>query len=1084
MPKLKLTSKALQRLFRSSEAESQLTSAESASAVVTEPNLTTEEPVSSATTELQAIRTEPREKHGLFVLVEKPSELEGGIDIVAIHGLNGHYIETWSAQVPGSDQRYNWLEAALPDAIPNARIMSFGYDSAVFSQSVADINDYAQQLLVGLLVKRHTAAERARPILFLCHSLGGIVFKKALIQAHEHNRYNALLKEIKGVAFFGTPHRGSSVANWATLLGNLVKVIPTGMRTTILKGLKTNSRELQGISQSFVERGAELNITSFYEMYKLDGAKLIIVPKDSALLHLPNEHTVALNGDHRSICKFTRKGDPTLEVVLNSIGEMVEAIPPEAIPPKPAFVTNLSLQQQSKCLRDLHPGNYEDFKDFNVARTPGTCEWFLQHRQYKEWLAEEQSSLLWISADAGCGKSTLAKFLVEHLRSVAPSNGNQVSICHFFFKEGVLEQQGAVSALRAILHQIFSQREALRTHLFSEYENEGSARMNEYIPLFTILKGVISGAESANVVCILDGLDECPSNDVAKLLRSINEFYHEQESIRSAQQLPYSMSYLKLIVLSRPETLIKRTLGIYQYTIRLKGEDETSTIDHDISLVIKERIEDLQEEMGLPSVILDDFARRLKADAGSTFLWATLLLNILRDRYQIDGGVSQRELLDLVNGRDIFSVYEFMLGKIHAKPDSIKMLQIIIAAQTPLTIEEMSIALAVLPSHKTLEDIFPDIKYPREDYIKALCGNFIRIIHGKLYLVHQTAREFLLDTQAHSSAENTWQHSVSIHEANRTLLRACITYVSCGERSGWKDSLSLRMDSESNTRYNDRHQIVFQKLADIHPFLEYAATRWTIHFKLSKLTPEADLFKEVVEFCQPLPSGPGYPYWTFASIFGVSYGDLHRDQNRDLTHFERHARIIFWLQLDDLMKHFSELHFQDKTDNGDSLIHIAAGVDSVRGCRCLADLNIDINALNAESNTALDIAIKYCYLDVADALVKAGGSFSWYREPICSLHNQAALHCALFGRCDELAELLVKRGSKWNSLDSKGRTPIRAALSMGRRSFVERLLSLSTDPNSRKNAIEELAYLKTQDIESDEESRFNLVVGHFSGTGG
>lgn len=125
----------------------------------------------------------PEAKHGLFILVDKPQDQVDGVDFVALHGLNGHYRRTWSGPVLGSDEPYNWLEKDLPRAIPNARVMSYGYDSAVFSQSVADIGDFADQLLEQLLVIRSSQGERDRPLLFLCHSLGGIVFKKVLVLA-------------------------------------------------------------------------------------------------------------------------------------------------------------------------------------------------------------------------------------------------------------------------------------------------------------------------------------------------------------------------------------------------------------------------------------------------------------------------------------------------------------------------------------------------------------------------------------------------------------------------------------------------------------------------------------------------------------------------------------------------------------------------------------------------------------------------------------------------------------------------------------------------------------------------------------
>ena len=57
--------------------------------------------------------------------------------------------------------------------------MSFGYNSSTaFSKSTADIDDTAADLLNRLNDERISEAEQERPIIFIAHSLGGIVVKK------------------------------------------------------------------------------------------------------------------------------------------------------------------------------------------------------------------------------------------------------------------------------------------------------------------------------------------------------------------------------------------------------------------------------------------------------------------------------------------------------------------------------------------------------------------------------------------------------------------------------------------------------------------------------------------------------------------------------------------------------------------------------------------------------------------------------------------------------------------------------------------------------------------------------------------
>jgi hypothetical protein len=73
------------------------------------------------------------------------------LSIVAVHGLGGDLIETWTH--PKS--KAFWLKDFLPKQIPDARIMTFGYNAnAAFGQSTAEVVDHAKSLLVSLVDKR------------------------------------------------------------------------------------------------------------------------------------------------------------------------------------------------------------------------------------------------------------------------------------------------------------------------------------------------------------------------------------------------------------------------------------------------------------------------------------------------------------------------------------------------------------------------------------------------------------------------------------------------------------------------------------------------------------------------------------------------------------------------------------------------------------------------------------------------------------------------------------------------------------------------------------------------------------------
>ena len=69
----------------------------------------------------------------------------------------------------------------MPSVVPTARVWSYGYNSAVFSQSLNEIDLEARSLLDRINGTREDSGTLDKPIIFVAHSLGGIVVKKVSI---------------------------------------------------------------------------------------------------------------------------------------------------------------------------------------------------------------------------------------------------------------------------------------------------------------------------------------------------------------------------------------------------------------------------------------------------------------------------------------------------------------------------------------------------------------------------------------------------------------------------------------------------------------------------------------------------------------------------------------------------------------------------------------------------------------------------------------------------------------------------------------------------------------------------------------
>ena len=190
--------------------------------------------------------------------------LWGAYSVVAIHGLHGHPFKTWENR-----DGHLWLRDSLPTRVPKVRVMTFGYDSVVlFGRSRSTITDFAADLIVRLDLNRQHIGERQRPLIFICHSLGGVVFKELLVSLSlQRTRCQQLLQSIFGVVFMGTPHRGSRAATMGNILSRIVNAatLGTAIRSDPIRTLSVSSVELETISRHATQLLETISIVSFYE---------------------------------------------------------------------------------------------------------------------------------------------------------------------------------------------------------------------------------------------------------------------------------------------------------------------------------------------------------------------------------------------------------------------------------------------------------------------------------------------------------------------------------------------------------------------------------------------------------------------------------------------------------------------------------------------------------------------------------------------------------------------------------------------------------------------------------------------------
>lgn len=79
----------------------------------------------------------------------------------------------------------------------------------------------------------------------------------------------------------------------------------------------------------------------------------------------------------------------------------------------------------------------------------GTCEWFVKTDRFSDWILEGNNPFIFLTAGPGCGKSVLAKYLVE-------DQFVRMNLVHCYFFFGALGPQSdtLLTALKAFLYQL------------------------------------------------------------------------------------------------------------------------------------------------------------------------------------------------------------------------------------------------------------------------------------------------------------------------------------------------------------------------------------------------------------------------------------------------------------------------------------------------------------------------------------------------------------------------------------------------------------------------------------------------------
>ncbi|KIW31483.1 uncharacterized protein PV07_03129 [Cladophialophora immunda] len=647
---------------------------------------------------------------GIKILFDPP---DAACDIVFVHGLTGDRERTWTSPITGA----SWPRDFLPVSLPDARVLTFGYDAYVVRKhgSVAqiDISHHANDLLNALANERQGHDSATRPLIFVAHSLGGVLCKDALRISEASGDANlaAIVHHTRGIAFIGTPHGGSWLASWAK---TPAAILGLAMRTdlSLLSLLKPNSEVLSRIHDDFLSmirrRGSQhhaVELACFYETLPLVGRTQIV---DQLSATIPGFNNISIHADHRDVARYHSAEHPGLKSIVGILERW-------ARPP----VTAGGLSADAKAFLETLSFSEMGVRQATIEHAhAGTCRWMLEDPHYKAWVncqdLDNSHGLLWIKGKPGSGKSTLMKYIA----SEAPRPKGLVRLAFFFNARGGEEERNAQGLFKTFLHQLVQESPAMTSRLLTHFRRKKAKVGNRSIiwspaELRDIFFDTIRFNSRTPVEIFVDALDECKEEEVRTIIAAFERC--------AAETVERGSRNIKICWSSRHYPHISIDHG---FEIRVELENLG-----DITLYVQRHMARSKRQQSFRSL-----EEKIVEKSKGVFLWAVLVVH--RICKLADKGLPIARIEKVIHDlpselsklySEIFSTLDPELAE-----DTANLMYLVLYAARPLDTDELRIGIdfmrSICPS--SLEDFaaLPEqVSYFR-NFVTELSGGLFEVI--------------------------------------------------------------------------------------------------------------------------------------------------------------------------------------------------------------------------------------------------------------------------------------------------------------------------------------------------------------------
>ncbi|KAI1455265.1 hypothetical protein F4805DRAFT_477071 [Annulohypoxylon moriforme] len=656
-------------------------------------------------------------------------------DIVFIHGLGGSSRWTWSKN---RDPDLFWPSKFLPlePDIRLARILTFGYKSDLRKPgSVGTSILYSSKELLFDLKFGDGLNIGSVPLIFVAHSMGGLIVKEAFMQSQKDPMYYSIAMATSAIVFLSTPHPSSYLASSLNLLLRSTQIPSPGQH---ISELMNSSSTLENINAQFRHSAHRLHIVSFYETQPTSVGLMncVIVEKDDSIIG--GEISAALDADHHNVCKFGSPTDPNYTDVRDAIKFLLD----KATSKTKAEASLLTREELSR-LKTLVPTTelpFTDYSFFKDQKEPETCEWILQDKAFIKWekASDSKPCFLWLCGGPATGKSVLSSFVIHHLVE------RRAHCQYFFIRFDDHKKRTLGLLLRSIAFQLAQTFPSFARSLIGLDVTIDYKPASANIIWDRIFKsGLVDvGEELKPLYWVIDGLDEAlDSRAIIELLSDVSRYSIPLRILFTGRKTSEIVAVFRNV----PNSLNLEVVAV-------EGHAE------DLSRYIHREL-DVSGGSGFRENTIKQIVERSQ----NNFLWVRLAVDRLNSCHRL----SDVELAFQELPMGIEALYQRMASSIARKRFqddkalASKILGCVASSFRGLSITELPDGLG--------GDASKNIDFKR--LIIDLCGGFVTVDNnGNIRITHHTAREYLLSTGNRS-------FYIDITAAHERMFLSCMDYL-------------------------------------------------------------------------------------------------------------------------------------------------------------------------------------------------------------------------------------------------------------------------------------------------------------------